>query len=237
MSRLTISLFNATGMPKQSIYPILQLAQNSDILFLTETWLLSPTRFKSTWKEYHTYGLPLTTSRGRQGHLGLALLVNPRCDFPVCQIEHSHPLLTKYTLSIVLSSTVLIHCIYIPPELEEDVPITAILDELPMQYASTTTTILCGDFNARLGQITGDTRLDSRGRVFSNWIQTQNLTLWNQHLTYGQPTSYTFQGTSIIDFFISDTDLVSPSLTIRHDLSLSSNHKFMTFSFGLPDVT
>ncbi|KAG1510472.1 hypothetical protein G6F53_006656 [Rhizopus delemar] len=221
-------------MPKQSIYPILQLAQNSDILFLTETWLLSPTRFKSTWKEYHTYGLPLTTSRGRQGHLGLALLVNPRCDFPVCQIEHSHPLLAKHTLSIVLSSTVLIHCIYIPPELEEDVPITAILDELPMQYASTTTTILCGDFNARLGQTTGDTRLDPRGRVFSNWIQTQNLTLWNQRLTYGQPTSYTFQGTSIIDFFLSDTDLVSPSLTIRHDLSLSSNHKFMTFSFGLP---
>lgn len=69
-------------MPKQSIYPILQLAQNSDILFLTETWLLSPTRFKSTWKEYHTYGLPLTISTGRQGHLGLALLVNPRCGFP-----------------------------------------------------------------------------------------------------------------------------------------------------------
>ncbi|KAG1336194.1 hypothetical protein G6F62_006333 [Rhizopus arrhizus] len=236
MSRLTISLFNATGMPKQSIYPILQLAQNSDILFLTEAWLLSPTRFKSTWKEYHTYGLPLTTSRGRQGHLSLALLVNPRCGFPICQIEYSHPLLAKYTLSIVLSSAVLIHCIYIPPELEEDVPITEILDELPMQYAYTTT-ILCGDFNARLGQITGDTRLDSRGRVFSNWIQTQNLTLWNQRLTYGQPTSYTFQGTGIIDFFLSDTDLVSPSLTIRHDLSLSSNHKFMTFSFRLPDVS
>ncbi|KAG1311135.1 hypothetical protein G6F62_014489 [Rhizopus arrhizus] len=74
----------------------------------------------------------------------------------------------------------------VPPELEEDVPITAILDELPMQYASTTTTILCGDFNARLGQITGDTRLDSRGRAFSNWIQTQNLTLWNQHLCFAK---------------------------------------------------
>lgn len=237
MSRLSISLFDATGMPKQSIYPILQLAQNSDLLFLTETWLLSPTRFHSTWKEYHSYGLPLATTRGRRAHLGLALLVNPRYDLPVFPIEHSHPLLAKYALSIVLSWTILIHCIYISPELEEDVPITAILEELPMQYASTTTTILCGDFNARLGQITGDTRLDPRGRVLSNWIQAQSLTLWNQRLTYGQPTSYTFHGTRIIDFFLSDTDLTSPSMTIRHDLSLSSNHKFITLSFRLPEVS
>lgn len=107
-----------------------------------------------------------------------------------------------------------------------------------MQYASTTTTIICGDFNARLGQITGDTPLDPRRQVLSNWIQAQDLTLWNQRLTSGQPTSYIFHGgTSIVDFFLSDRDLISPSLTIRHDLSLSSNHKFITLSFGLPEVS
>ncbi|KAG1557342.1 hypothetical protein G6F49_005493 [Rhizopus delemar] len=63
---------------------------------------------------------------------------------------------------------------------------------------------------------------------------SHNLTLWNQRLTYGKPTSYTFQGASIIDLFFSNVDLVSPSLTIRHDLSWFSNHKLMTLSFALP---
>ena len=34
---LRISLFNATGLPKQSIYPLINIAQNSSLLFITET--------------------------------------------------------------------------------------------------------------------------------------------------------------------------------------------------------
>ncbi|KAG1147608.1 hypothetical protein G6F37_011756 [Rhizopus arrhizus] len=139
----------------------------------------------------------------------------------------------KYSLSIVLASKILIYCLYLPPSLDDD-EVTTILDILPLQYVNTTNTILCGDFNARLGPYTGDTRIDPRERIFYNWMCSHNLILWNQRLTHGQPTSYTFQGTSIIDFFLSNNELISPSIHIRHDLSLNSNHKFMSMSFDLP---
>ncbi|KAG1400540.1 hypothetical protein G6F60_006981 [Rhizopus arrhizus] len=67
---------------------------------------------------------------------------------------------------------------------------------------TTTTTILCGDFNARMGNYTGDALINAFGRRVSNWMTANNLILWNERLAYGQPTSYTFQGTSIIDFFL-----------------------------------
>ncbi|KAG1015873.1 hypothetical protein G6F26_012953 [Rhizopus arrhizus] len=103
-----------------------------------------------------------------------------------------------------------------------------------MHISNTTTTILCGDFNARMGNYTGDTLTNAFGRRVSNWMTANNLILWNERLAYGQPTSYTFQGTSIIDFFFSTTELEMPTLRIRDDLSLNSNHKFMTMTFYLP---
>jgi hypothetical protein len=65
-------------------------------------------------------------------------------------------------------------------------------------------------------------------------MEAHNLTLWNERLANGQPTSYTYQGTSIIDYFLSNHELDTPSLVIRDDLSFSSNHTFMTLSFTLP---
>ncbi|KAG0870242.1 hypothetical protein G6F15_011702 [Rhizopus arrhizus] len=85
-----------------------------------------------------------------------------------------------------------------------------------------------------MGNYTGDTLTNAFGRRVSNWMTANNLILWNERLAYGQPTSYTFQGTSIIDFFFSTTELEMPTLRIRDDLSLNSNHKFMTMTFYLP---
>lgn len=143
--------------------------------------------------------------------------------------------MAKYTLSIIISSKVLIHCLYLPPSLESD-QISEILSILPLDYPSTTKTIICGDLNSRMGQLTGDTRWTTSGRIVYNWMEAHDLILWNQRLAYGQPTSYTYQGTSIIDFFLSNHELDTPSLVIRDDLSLSSNHTFMTLSFTLPST-
>ncbi|KAG1058211.1 hypothetical protein G6F42_028772 [Rhizopus arrhizus] len=114
MSSLRISLFNATGLPKQAISPILQLSQTSDLLFITETWLLSPNRCPTTWSRYHTYGLPANSYNAHRGILGLALLMNPKCKLPIYHVHNEHPLLAKYSLSIILCSKILIHCLYLP---------------------------------------------------------------------------------------------------------------------------
>lgn len=235
MSSLRISLFNATGLPRQAISPLLQFSQDSDLLFITETWLLSPNKYPSSWTQYHTYGLPANSFNVHRGTLGLALLVNPECNLPVYQLTHEHPLLAKYSLSIILSKKILIHCLYLPPSLDTEA-IQQILDLLPLHMPRTTTTIICGDFNARMGDFTGDTRTNSTGRQIFNWMTANNLILWNERLTHGQPTSYTFQGTSIIDYFFSTVELLTPTLRIRDDLSLNSNHKFMTLSFSVQDT-
>lgn len=81
----------------------------------------------------------------------------------------------------------------------------------------------------------GGTRTNATGHRLLNWITANNLILWNERLAYGEPTSCTFLGTSIIDFFFSNCEFTMPTLTIRDNLSLNSNHKFMTLSFHLPD--
>lgn len=46
----------------------------------------------------------------------------------------------------------------------------------------------------------------------------------------------TYIGTSIVGYFLSTTELLRPLLTIRGDLSLNSNHKYITFTFNLPTL-
>lgn len=234
--QLRISLFNATGLPKQSIYPMVNLAQNSSLLFITETWLLPPNKYSlPTWKQFHTYGAPVNSYNLHRGQFGIALLVNPDFKLPIHHITHSNPLLAKFTLSIIINSKLLIHCLYLPPSLGSD-QVSEILALLPMDYPSTTKTIICGDLNSRIGELVGDGRFNTRGRIFHNWMQSHDLILWNQRLAFGQPTFCAYQGTSIIDYFLSNTELDSPSLFIRDDLSLRSNHKFMSFTFHLPQL-
>ena len=45
MNQLNIMLFNATGLPKQALSPILSLAKHLSVLLIVETWLLSPNRY------------------------------------------------------------------------------------------------------------------------------------------------------------------------------------------------
>ncbi|KAG1138775.1 hypothetical protein G6F37_013269 [Rhizopus arrhizus] len=65
-----------------------------------------------------------------------------------------------------------------------------------------------------------------------DWEPTQETTLQIlESLAFGQPTYLSHRGSSIIDLFMSNTELIEPSMTIHHDLSLDSNHKLVSFSF------
>lgn len=174
---LRMSLFNATGLPKQSIYPLINIAQNSSLLFITETWLLSPNKYSlPSWKQFHTYGVPVNSYNLHRGQLGLALLVNPDFKLPIHHINHVNPLLAKFTLSIIINSKLLIHCLYLPPSLES-AQVSEILSLLPLDYPTTNKTIICGDFNSRIGELVGDSRWNTNGRIFRNWMEAHNLIL------------------------------------------------------------
>ncbi|KAG1494654.1 hypothetical protein G6F54_007726 [Rhizopus delemar] len=202
--------------------------ESSSVLLITESWLLSPNRYPTSWQQFHTYGQPIQSIKNR-GSLGIALLVNPSCPFSVQHIPPRHTLLAKYTLSFIIAKY-LVHCLYLPPSLSHT-EVSNILDLLPLDLPNITSTVICGDLNARLGQITGDTLHTHRGQVIYDWTKSHDMTIWNERLTYGSPTYMTYNGSSIIDYFISTTELPYPQLIIRNDLSLDSYHKFMTFSF------
>ncbi|PHZ17195.1 uncharacterized protein RHIMIDRAFT_288140 [Rhizopus microsporus ATCC 52813] len=72
-----------------------------------------------------------------------------------------------------------------------------------------------------------------RVQILYNWTKSHDMIIWNERLTYESPIYMTFNGSSIIDYFIVTTELPYPQLLIRGDLSVDSYHKFMTLSFQL----
>ncbi|KAG1320854.1 hypothetical protein G6F62_011120 [Rhizopus arrhizus] len=235
MSPITITLCNATGLAKEAVSPVLHLAQPSSVL-ITETWLLPPNKYPTHWKLFHTYGIkiqPLAT-KGKQG---ISLLINPTCPYHVHHLPNGDMSIFQYKLSFIIADT-LVHCVYLPLSLENQV-VSQVLDSLPRTAPDVKHIILCGDFNARMGSYTGDSSTNPRGNMIYRWLQEHNFILWNQRLAYGKPTFIAHQGSSIIDFFMSDTELCNPSLTTWEDLSLDSAHKMISFSFHpsiLPEV-
>ncbi|KAG1144860.1 hypothetical protein G6F37_005919 [Rhizopus arrhizus] len=221
---------------KQAISPILHLAQSPSVLLITDTWILPPNKYPTHWKQFHTYSIkaqPLAT----KGHQGISLLINPTCSYHVHHLPNDNTSVSQYKLSFIIADT-LVHCVYLPPSLNNQV-VSQVLDSLPRTAPDVKYTILCGDFNARMGSYTGDSSTNPRGNMIYGWLQEHNFILWNQRLAYGKPTFITHQGSSIIDFFMSDTELCNPSLTIWEDLSLDSAHKMISFSFHpsiLPEI-
>ncbi|KAG1043177.1 hypothetical protein G6F43_011721 [Rhizopus delemar] len=153
MTTITISLFNATGLSRQAFNPILNLVQSSSVLLLTETWPLSPLKYPKNWKQFHTYGIktqPLAT----KGSQGISLFLNTNCKYHVHHISYHDTFLSQFILSFTITNN-LVHCLYLPSHLDNQI-VARILDFLPHTTSHTNQAILCGDFNARLGSLTGD---------------------------------------------------------------------------------
>lgn len=220
----SLGLWNATGLNKTSIHDLLRHCTSHSLIFITETWLLPPTRLHSSWKEFHLYGTPVAGEwRGSQG---VSALVAPSCPLPVMQI----PIHNKYALGLQLGRSLRVICLYLPPTLDSST-ICDVLATLPLTHD----TILCGDFNARMGDITGDHDTNTRGTLLKEWCEEHDFTILNSSLAHGQPTFLTWRNgremSSIVDYFLSNITLQHSSINIRSDLSLGSDHKLMTLSF------
>ncbi|CAO3652148.1 unnamed protein product [Mucor hiemalis] len=128
------------------------------------------------------------------------------------------PITSVHSLSIVIGSTITLH---------------GLLSSL--DFNTTTVVLALGDFNTRLGPITGDSRLTApRASFFNNWLRVNHVSLWNQILTPGQYTFESNLGKSIIDFFISKSNIFSsvPKLSIESELNLNTDHHLLCFNFS-----
>jgi hypothetical protein len=227
--KLSIGLWNANGLQRSAIDDALStpFALQTDILLISETWLLHPNRLPTSWNQFHNYGTAVPNSY--RGSLGISLLVNPAFTLPIHVLPHSSPyLITARIGDLTIIGT------YFPPSLTTDT-VLALLDKINL----TTNTILLGDFNARLGPLTGDTRQNPRGIRLRHWLTDRQLTLWTSTLAFGIPTYATYRDgqlhQSVIDLVLSNHPLVDPSIQVFSDYSLGSDHRPLLLSFYVAD--
>ncbi|OAD72682.1 hypothetical protein PHYBLDRAFT_168947 [Phycomyces blakesleeanus NRRL 1555(-)] len=160
-----------------------------------------------------------------RGSMGVSVLISPHCPYAVTQI----PMPSKYALAVKIGSLRIV-CLYLPPNMPTH-DVLHVLSSIPLTHD----TILCGDFNARLGSVTGDYASNSRGLALCSWIEERSLSVVNADLAPCIPTYISFRNnyeiSSIIDLFITNMPLINPSLHIATDLSLGSDHRLLSLSF------
>ena len=225
---ISVGLWNANGIGSTITSDVLQHCSSFHFLFITETWLLPSSRLPTNWSQFHLYGTPVPGARNR-GSGGVSCLVSPSCPFPVYQL----PSPNAYTLSLKVGS-LRIHCLYVSPSLPTDV-FSSVLSSIPLHP----NTLICGDFNARLGDFVGDSAANARGRVLLPWCDAHSFEVLNASLANGVPTWLGFRDnrelSSIIDLFLTNIpllDLDSPSISVASDLSLGSDHRLLCLSFS-----
>ena len=138
----SISLWNANGLRATTIHNPL-----SDVLLVTETWLTSPMLIPTNWAQFHLYGKKVLNAHNR-GSGGITALVNPHCTHTILQL----PSPNNHTLSLKIGD-LRVHCVYAPPSINMDQFID-ILNSIVLGP----NTIICGDFNARLGDHNSNSR-------------------------------------------------------------------------------
>ncbi|CEP19324.1 hypothetical protein [Parasitella parasitica] len=98
-------------------------------------------------------------------------------------------------------------------------------------------TIILADFNVRLGSITGDARSNERQGLFLTWQHNNYLHLWNTTEAYAQATFQRSNGSSIIDFILSQPAQLSVhDFQIYDEESFGSYHLLVTSSIILPTL-
>ena len=206
---ITITIFNTNGLEKQTINTITSTLSTTTLLFLTETWLLAPSRIPTTWTQHHTYGKKVDNSY--RGSMGTSLLIHPDCPYPVTILPNSSP----YILSCQVAGY-LIHCLYLPPPGHgtlSDVEAIEIMSQLPLTTNHNQNgTIICGDINARNKQLLGDKKDTNRGLYLNNFMIENGFQCLNSTYAYGEPTFIKQDNTgrlytSIIDLFLCNEPL------------------------------
>ncbi|GAA5817081.1 hypothetical protein MFLAVUS_010619 [Mucor flavus] len=140
----TFSLWNANGLRLTTIQDSLSYVLSSHIFFITETWLTPPMLIPTDWPQFHLYGTKV--AKANRGMGGVAALVNPSCPYQVTLL----PSPNAYTLSLKVG-VFRVHYVYLPPSLK-NAQFLDVLESIPL----VPNTIICGDFNARLGESLGD---------------------------------------------------------------------------------
>ena len=177
----TIIQWNCRGL--RANYDELQLLLNDydpAVVCLQETYLKESNNI--TFRNYNLIN-KFAVGDGR-GTGGNTIIINNRC--PSRQI-HLTTNLHAIAVSVTLHRTISICSVYIPPRAKiEQKDLDEIISQLPTPY------LLLGDFNGH-NVIWGSDDVNERGRIIENFINKNNLCLFNDNKpTYLHPATGTY---------------------------------------------
>lgn len=180
MYPVTTTLFNATGLSRHAITPILEAAQSTTVLLITESWLLPLARYLTNWQKFHTYGTLVEHYKNR-GAQGIYLLVNPYYKHHIHYLFLSGILLAQYQPSFTITDTLAL-CLYLPSSLDSHTA-SKNLPSLSWTARTSKQTIICECLTARLGYYASGRLINPRGNIVYCWIVRNNVIIWKSTLS------------------------------------------------------
>lgn len=191
-----------------------------DFIFICETWARPGTRPPG---ENYIYWGPVD-AEPRHGHApyGTALIVGPRIDRGKLKITEGH---RGHTLWWTYGDTTF-GGIYLSPGLDTEECQRRLT--IPESIGRASNLVLIGDFNMRLGALTGDKVVSERGRDLLPWLLEQGLTLCS-NIT-NQPTftrTGPTAGTSMVDMVWTNLGEDQWAETITEDDIGGSEHRMI----------
>lgn len=171
---MRIAVFNANGLNGKD-QEILEFSysQGIDIFCIVETWL---TPLKTTVIRNPCLNLTQENNEiiagGRRGKGGVLVFTSPAYSNST-RVVYQDP---ANHFAVLKVADLLLGVGYFPPSLDDAV-VFAALDKV-LEVADGADCILTGDFNARMGQFSGDTASNPRGREFIDYLAESAISLW-----------------------------------------------------------
>jgi hypothetical protein len=200
---LKIACLNVAGLAgKWDEIDDILLRYDIDIIFLCETWMAPNSRALDSRFVCHS-PFPTPNRKGRSSY-GVAFAVHQKYAESLHRFKELPSPNSGLSCSIRLDDNLTVCGLYVPPKLSEDDTIRIVRESID---GMTGHTILLGDWNMRLGSMTGDRIVNARGNYLLPFLETQTLGFSLCPTFNNSPTFFTpdFKGSSTPDHVFSSS--------------------------------
>lgn len=224
---MRMAVFNANGLSgKDPEILDFSYSQGIDVFCIVETWL---TPLKTTVIRNPCLNLTHENNEilvgGRRGKGGVLVFTSP--DYTnSTRVVYADP---ANHFAVLKVADLLLGVGYFPPSLDDAVVFAAI--DKVLEVADGQDCILMGDFNARMGQFSGDTAVNTRGTRFINYLAESAISLWRSE--EGRFTSISSHGGRGVTELVLSNGIEPIEIKVHEENSLGgSDHRPVTFTIN-----
>lgn len=227
---MKVALFNTQGISGklECIYKFYE-NEDIDLFIVVETWLNHWNNLVKDPFINITQSMAQNAKRSKGGILLFGkehfktkiktIHLDPDCNYCIISIDNIY-----------------MACCYFPPSMD-NVEFINTLQEI-MEITQDGETIICGDLNARVGDITNDSKYNTRGTKLKHFLEDSNFHIINpnQNNSSAKFTSFSFWGAGITDLIITNSEKIE-GLSIHENQSLGgSDHRPITFQMNIKET-